>query len=138
MKEPRTYFKNNMKTRERIIILNIFLTANLILPTLSKNGVISNSSYITLKMNKTGDISIFRNFEENGAPFPDEIIINGKNQDKINSTYYFNQTNNNITIIWHNPITTAYGMFSYCSNITEVDLSHIYTSKIKTLNFLFE
>ena len=116
----------------------IILYLCLLKPLISINniyGIIySHYSYITYKINSTGNISIFHvNDNSKGSifcvphpPKPDEVYINGVNQSQITAYFYFDDLDNNITCIWKNNVETTICMFKSCSKIIEMDLSYKY------------
>ena len=72
---------------------------------------------------------------------PNQILVNGQNYNytenflilngDINNTYY------NITIIWSEPLITAYKMFYDITNIIKIDLSQFDSSQITKMEFMF-
>ena len=91
-------------------------------------------SKINLKINKIGYSDIYNpNFIYN----PDIIIINGVIQNNITNNYYFNEPNNNIKLIWNNPINTSSFMFEKCLYISEINFSNFDTSLITSMNYMF-
>ena len=69
--------------------------------------------------------------------YPDNIYINGKKEEMVNYSYYFNQTDNYVELIWNNSITNCENMFRGCSSITEINLLNFDTSKVKNMNSMF-
>ena len=63
-----------------------------------------NFSYITLKINGIGSKNILTEYREyfNSTYYPDIIKINGEQQYTINYSYYFNQTEKYVELIWNN------------------------------------
>ena len=112
-----------------------YLIFYLIILQISLLPTINNSSYITMKVNKTGNISIFG---QNFRPFPDEIFINGVKQSKIQYYFIFNLTGNIIKLIWHNKLTKCNNMFYKCSNITWIDLSNFVASNVSDMHGMFQ
>ena len=99
-----------------------------------------NNNYITLKINEIGNITIYnkRNLcKDEAAPMPDEIYINEINQSEIKSFYIFNQTGNEIKLIWKNIINSTACMFSGCNKIIEIDLSNFDTSLVTDMKYMF-
>ena len=95
-----------------------------------------SSSYINLKINKTGNIKLkFKNYRG----YLDIITINNKNY-TINDIDTLNNLGNNIiniTLIWNNSITSTNSMFSGCDDIIEMDLSHFDTSNVENMVYMF-
>ena len=69
--------------------------------------------------------------------YPDEIYINRVLQNIVNYSYYFNETNNFIELIWYNRKIDCVCMFHECSNITEIDLSNFNTSEVTSMYRMF-
>ena len=121
------------------IIINIIIyiiIINSVLQTKSKYNIKrqlnSQYSYITLKINKRGDYYFFQEGKN-----PDEIYINGVNLTSITRHYAFTQKNNTIKLVWFDPIFSAKRMFSYRSDIEEIDLSNFDASKITDMSSMF-
>ena len=94
----------------------------------------SNSSYIIIKTNVTGNIKII---SDSFSPLPDEVIINGEvNTTSINE-YYLNAPENIIILIWNKELTCTDNMFKECSNIAEIDLSNFDTSLVTSMRNMF-
>ena len=113
----------------------------LILMAKEKENIISRYSYITLKINKSGNQKVF-NYGENPlcspeSPYPDEIYINGINQSEIKMYYPLTETNNNIKLVWYNNIIITRCMFLYCRNITEINLMNFDSSQVKDMAGMF-
>ena len=80
------------------------------------NKFLSHSSYITVKINKSGNQSIYfgrlyQADEINILIRPDEVYINGAKKDEIKSIYEFDKKNNTIKLLWNNKINSCSGMF---------------------------
>ena len=76
-----------------LLILQISL-----LPKIN-NSFISYFSYITMKVHKTGNISVL---DKNFRPFPDELFINEVNQSIIQYYFYFRSIENTINFLISN------------------------------------
>ena len=97
-------------------------------------------SKITLKIKGIGYHSLFCNeikYNFSKINYLKNVIINGKTQNEITYEYYFDQTNNNVELIWDNNINNCGYMFRNCSAITEIDLSNFDTSKVTAMNSMF-
>ena len=96
-------------------------------------------SNITLKIRGIGNKEIFSSDSEHFSTnnYPNIVYINGDSQNKINHTYYFNQTNNTVLLVWNDNINTSEYMFSKCIDITEIDLSNFDTSEITRMRYMF-
>ena len=65
------------------------------------------------------------------------IYINGIKQPTINYSYYLNETDNFIDLIWNNSINNCRCMFYECQDITEIDLSNFNTSLVTDMECMF-
>ena len=127
-----------MKRKTAIYIkkyIRFYFIINLIISIKLRNDIILLYSSIILRFNRTGNNKIFNRADES----PDEIYINGKNQNVISNTYYFNEseTNNKVELIWKTSITSTSEMFRDCLNITEIDLSNFDSSQIQYITNMF-
>ena len=68
----------------------------------------SNSSYIIIKTNVTGNIKIISDYF---SPLPDEVIINGEVNTTSQNEYYLNDPENIIILIWNKELTCTDNMF---------------------------
>ena len=126
-----------------LLIMNILF---LYISGLNINKIIfSGYSEITLKVNQKGSIAIYSDFNEeiclfmydNQAPAPKEIYINGVNQSTIKYKYDFNETENEVKLIFHENIDNTICMFYKCSNITEINFSNFNTEEVVSMAFMF-
>ena len=112
------------------IILNIFILSTLIQKI--KVTISSPESNITLIINKIGTSYIY--YADGRCsippPMPDEIYINGVNQNEIKRDYNFNESENEIQLIWRNSFNDGRCMFYGCNNITEIIISNFDTSQV--------
>ena len=128
IKKTDIKYENSKISFILIIILDLFVK---IFPG-DKLLLIENTySSITLKIKGIGYKKIFNNYN------PNTIYINGLKQKQVNYTYYLNQTESFIELIWNNAIERTNSMFFNCTNITEIDLSNFDTSKLKYTYFMF-
>ena len=127
------------------ISLIIFILITL-LSQIKSNNIIYDSfhlkySYnITLKIKGIGESNIFCNEEEynfTGIDYLEKIYINNIQENPKKYSYYFNQTENFVELIWNDNLNDFSYMFRKCSNITEINLSNFNTSKIKSMNRMF-
>ena len=65
------------------------------------------------------------------------IYINGIKQSTINYSYYLNETDNSVSLIWNNSIDSCFCMFYGCKDITEIDLSNFNTSEVTDMYNMF-
>ena len=61
-----------------------------------------HSSKITLKIEGKGTKNVFSSSGNyNATYYPDEVYINGNKESAVKSTYYLNQSNNIVELIWN-------------------------------------
>ena len=139
----RRIFKMSKIRLQNIKSFIIFLIIiNISIQPVSDNENIfteKNFSKITLKINGIGYKNVFTgNIKEfNTIHYPNEIYINGNQQNIINYTYYLNQTKNVVELVWHNSINRTSYMFLDCIDITEIDLSNFDSSQILNTRYMF-
>ena len=103
-------------------------------PTLISQNEEQKYNIITLKINKTEERNIFYRDYPN---MPAIVEINGINQSKISSRYYFNTTPNTVRLIWKKHLTSLNSLFQNCYDIIELNLSHFDTSSIDDMDGMF-
>ena len=139
--QKRKYFKSKKSKALLLIeILLLVIKINLILSQSKKRYIMSQSSSIKLKIENSGNQRIYShgNYEYcYPVIIPDEIYINGENQTEIKSEYYFEQDDNEIILIWYNPLVTTACMFRDCTSITEIDLSNFDDSQLISMFYMF-
>ena len=101
---------------------------------IESNGIQLNDSTIFLKVKGPGNITIISPFFET---LPNEIYINGIQQNEVTNYYYLNESENNVTLKWKYELNSTNQMFQGCSNITEIDFSGFSTSNIKNMGKMF-
>ena len=122
----------------------------------------SSPNNITLKIRGTGEKSVFSSLfgEEN---HPDRVIINDIPQRVVKNTYYLNEIENTVILIWNkifhdfanifldcteiyeinlfhfntSEISNFYSMFKGCSSLTSINLTNLNTSKVTCMSYLF-
>ena len=120
---------------------NIIIIA-LIISIASKcyqNKIVQNKlSYITLKINSAGDKKVFHENDQTCGLFspPQEVYINGINQNYINFSYNFNESINDVKLIWNDSPLSANCLFYKCKDINEIDLSHFETRETN-ISYMF-
>ena len=133
--------KNAIKRNYVSITLIKFILITL-LSQIKSNNIIYDSfnliyfNTITLKIKGIGESNIFCNEKDynfTGIDYLQEIYINGIKKN-LSYSYYFNQTENIVKLIWNDNLDDFSYMFRGCSNITEINLSNFTTSKIKSMN----
>ena len=133
LEEEIVNIKINKKTKRNLFfvrnIMMYFLTISsfiqIVLPNCELDFIQFQFSKITLKINGIGNKKILtsdNNFNSNY--YPNIIYINSELQDTIKNSYYFNQTNNIVVLIWNITINYCKSMFYGCSDITEIDFSN--------------
>ena len=142
--QTRKYLKKNLiKTLFLIEILILtIIKINLISPLTinTKRCIIFQNSLIKLKIENSGRQKIYSNGNYqycNPVIIPDEIYINGENQNEIKNEYNFENNNNEIILKWYNPLEYTTCMFRDCTSITEIDLSNFDDSKLTQMQFMF-
>ena len=115
-------------------ILKFLIMINIIISILANDTGEINYSYITLTINKTGNISIFNSEISFDCPYiinyPDMVEINGVNHTIFASKHYFSEPNNTIKLIWKNLSNNTWCLFYRCSDIIKISFSDFDTSKV--------
>ena len=126
----------------KTIILNLpimhFIFA-LLSSQISSIQINPDYSYIFLKVKNTGNIKILNSYTcSHPRPnLPNEIYINDVKENSTSYSYYFTQSPNNVTLIWHNPLKAVGCMFAECKDIIEMDFSYFNTSEINCFAGMF-
>ena len=138
-KKQINYFINKKLYFRKEFIILCYIILNIITSSFSSDNIQLKYSSITLKINKTGYISIFGQTSlcKSASPSPNEVYINGYNKTELTTKYYLNETENIIKLIWKNDITKAGCMFYSCSNITEIDFSEFNASQVTYMEYMF-
>ena len=112
------------KTNERKLLKSSEIT--IIIKGYGEQAILSNSSY-----SKDGKVHYFNKI-------PDEILVNGISQEyKGKIVYNLSSEINSIKMIWNEPLINCDLMFLGLSNITEIDLSKLDSSKIESMLSMF-
>ena len=124
------------------IIKHILLLLNLFKKIFVYNKISDfeyNSYNITLKIKGTGNKQIFSSHTDffKSEYYPNEVYINGNQQNDVSHSYYLNQTDNFIKLIWYNLISSCDCMFYDCSDIIEIDFSSFDTSNVDNMRAMF-
>ena len=137
--------KTSIKTNKKYIIgkasliLNRILIKFIIFSTLffefNQRKIHLGLSSINLKANGIGDVKVLSDEYQN---FPDEILINNRNQSEIKNIYRLNNPENFITLKWYEELESLEYMFSNCYNITEINFSDFNTSQVTNMVSMFE
>ena len=123
----------NKKRNTYLIIAMIVFT----LKASNNNMIDFQFSNITLKIRGPGFRKILYSSFINNNNRPNIIYINGNQNITITHSYYFNEINNTVNIIWNNSIDNCGNMFKECSDIIEIDLSNFDTSNVKNMSYMF-
>ena len=89
-----------------------------------------------MKVKGPGGTRLF-NLDKNPFYYPDEVHINDIRQSIVNFSYYLNETENKIKLVWYNNLNTSKKMFSSISSITEIDFSYFDSSQINSMESMF-
>ena len=97
-------------------------------------------SKIYLKIKGEGENTIlsndkYTNFK--GINFLKDVFINGDKQETNKFSYYFNQTDNFVELIFDDNINDCRYMLYNCTNITEINLSNFNTSNVTNMEGMF-
>ena len=122
---------------ELVIIIDLFIR---IFPTHKIHFIDSYFSNITLKVKGPGNNIIFWSNTQEFSPnyYPNLIYINDIQQNIINHSFYFNETENKVKLVWNNSITNCKNMFKNCPSILEIDLSEFDNSKVIEMYNMFD
>ena len=121
--------------RIKIDYLKLILFVS-ILAIESGNSFNNYFSYITLKVNTTGEVTIFNG--DNRLIPPNEVYINGINMTKFKKTYNITQLETEIKLVWKRNINSTVYMFCLCQKIIEIDLSNFDASLVTSMNHMFD
>ena len=133
-------FPKNLLLIKMLLLISINSNLILSLSINKKRNIILQSSSIKLKIENSGNQKIYFNQTYANCEvviIPDEIYINGENQTKIKYEYNFQLNNNEITLIWYNPLKYTNCMFRDCTTITEIDLSNFDDSQLTQMKYMF-
>ena len=132
-------YKRLISFKNYIIILiylnEIISVAKIVLSAYKTHIIDSKFSIITLTIKGIGNNSILSS-EFNSSYYPNRIYINGEEQSIISFSYIFNQTDNDVELMWNNSIDNCRRMFQGCKNITKINLSNFDTSKVTTMQYM--
>ena len=152
LKEKLLRRKGNIQIKNKISLINNIMFFKLLMLMHLIQMLITNKSLfielyfskITLKIKGIGEKTLlgngyFQNQSQffNSTFYPDQIIINGIQQNIINYSYYFNLTENYVELIWNKEINNAKNMFRSCSDIIEFNFSNFDTSLITNMMGMF-
>ena len=120
------------------IILNAIFFSQFI--KCSNRKIELSSSFINLKVIGNGGMNLYSFLcsERPNLVSINNIIYLTNSED--NNYYEFNNLPNvinNITLTWNRPVSTTSNLFSYCTTIIEIDLSHFDTSHVNNMYQMF-
>ena len=128
-----------------IILIHFTITIKLFFQIISKkifnSDIVLNSSNITLKIKGIGYKNIFGFVKSNSAYtfpssyYPDIIYINNE-QKEVNYSYYLNEEDNFIELIWDKDVKSCKSMFRK-TEIYELDLSNFDSSLVTNMSYMF-
>ena len=128
-------FSNNTS---KIIFLSLILILNI--PFISHYKLYfieSNSSNITLKIKGKGNRNVYSpDYKE--YLYPDMIYINSHLQDMVNYSYYFEDEENFVELVWNIPTNGSGNLFKNCYDITEIDFSNFDSSLFVSMSGMFD
>ena len=133
---------NTYQVKNGMIIIKFLIIINLI-QLLSSNIFFFNKLYfskITLKVKGIGIKKIFGYdsiYYFGSSYYPNVVVINGYIQEKVNYSYFFNETDNLVELVWYEEISNCSYMFRQCYDITEIDLSNFNSSNVIRMNSMF-
>ena len=129
--------KNNISFLLFLNLIFIFII-NTILCQSPKNNKRNLNTQSIIYLNVTGTKSI-KILGSKSSLFPDKIYLNDIEVDIDNSGNINIEKSgkNNVTMIWNKPLQTCEKLFQSASTVTEIDLSHFDTSKVKTMKGMF-
>ena len=142
-KDNINYRKRIYKIKESDVIFMLIILTELIIQILSIKKIFLieyGFSKITLKINGIGEKNIFcfNSTLYKREYYPNEVYINGNKQNILNYSYYFNQTENDVELLWNNSINDAQYMFNECPDIVMIDASKFDTSILKNTSHMFK
>ena len=127
----------NMKNKLKIIILNLISIIFLLFFHKKNNDTLRELNYnskIILTIYGKGTKNIFHNDFEF---LPAQIKINNEEVKTIEASYYFEDQENIVELIWNHQLTNSSIMFSSCKEISKIDLSEFDSSKIVNMSQMF-
>ena len=130
-KYPKIY--NNFNNV--IYLFRIIYLISLISITLERQrNEISFSSKIDMIINGRGEQILLNNSFY--LP-PSEIWVNGNKKESCRIFCDMEYEENNVTLIFNDPVNSTEAMFSYLNNIKEIDLSHFDFSQVTSMENMF-
>ena len=138
--QKRKYFRNNILKYLLLIKLLLLIGIKTTQSINKKRNIFSLYSSIKLKIENSGDQKVYSNGTYlycHPVIIPDEIYINGKNQTEIKNEYFFENSDNQIILIWHNALQSTTCMFRECFSITEIDLLDFDDSQLIQMFYMF-
>ena len=127
------------------IIENLILTFFINIILLNIKGIVCES-YIVVKINKPGEYNIIFNegveYENNHCNgiimhIPISVKINEIPIDSFTGKYEFTRDENTIKLFYEESKNNFKCLFYGCSDIDEIDVSHLITSNVNDLSYMF-
>ena len=122
--------------KRKCLFYNLFLTSFIALffKLNFENIIISNNSFITLKVSQIGTQKIFGD----GDSFtkPNEIWIDDIKQNNVINSHNLNPTNI-VKLVWTNTITNCTCMFFGCDSIIEINFTNFYAIQCENTDSMF-
>ena len=149
LNKPKLYrirnTKYNQKMKKNINLYNNFLFFVICFILLNINGILCES-YIIVKINKLGTYNIIfdgrvkdENYFCNGVKMhaPNSVIINEVLIDSFTGKYEFTREENTIKLYYDDLKDNYNCLFFGCSDIDEIDCSHLNTSNVYNMEYMF-
>ena len=116
--------------KKNILFLNILL----LIQATNNSKMIYFYSEINITIRGTGNQNIFYS---DFANLPNEIYINGNIQSTNSRSYYFNKSENIVTLRWNYEFESFAEMFRRVNNLVKADFSNFKSKKIKNMYNMF-
>ena len=129
MKKKLLFFFSKLKVEFTYLFLTLFISGHVSENTKSEHSIINIITY------GEGKDIYFMN--EGFYLNPSEVIVNGEVKGNRIKKFHFEHEVNNVTIKFDEPINSFEKMFKDLTNIIEVDLSYVDSSKIKSMASMF-
>ena len=68
---------------------------------------------------------------------PNEVYINKIKKNQVLSQYSFNQTENEVILIWNQPVNNCNCLFNDCKDIKKIDMSNFVSSQVTSMLNMF-
>ena len=136
MNENRKIYDDSFHFFKHLIIFLLLIQTNLLLNPRYKHILFSELNQIILKVKGSGNILVI-NLGYNDKP-SSYFLNNDSTPKTINgSSIELSKTENEVTLIFTNPVSTCYSMFKGCSQIIEIDFSNFDSSNVRNIDRMF-